>query len=70
MKFRLTIGADGSPWGSQEVLQSFEAQNAVEFAVKALVKYDDEVRNHLISNAWIDAGANTLPIAVMNLVLD
>lgn len=67
MKFRLTIGENNTPWGKQRVICEADAENAIEFAKQAFSAFtpNDQLR---FKNCWIDAGTDTLPIAVANLI--
>ena len=71
MKFRLTIGENGTSFGKQRILCSFEAENAIEFVREyakdafAVLSREDAVS--LINNCWVDAGSDTIPIAVQSL---
>lgn len=73
MKFRLTQGENGTAFGKQYVVITEEAENAIEFAkacldyAKATLANEDDARAFL-NDCWIDAGNDTLPIAVQNLV--
>lgn len=74
--FRLTIGENGTAWGKQVVLYENEAANAVEFLRDVVKTYAPDARytkacreiRELLKNCWVDAGSNTIPIAVANLV--
>lgn len=70
--FRLTIGENGTAWGKQIVLYENEAANAVEFVkqyqLDAYAVFSKEDVNSLLNECWVDAGSNTIPIAVANLV--
>ena len=76
MKFRLTTGENGSKFGKQTVIYSDNAENAIEF-LQAILKREcpdarytkkyKEIRD-MLNNCWVDAGENTLPIDVSNIV--
>ena len=72
MKFRLTTGENGTAFGKQYVVITENAENAIEFAKSCLnyamlsMSYEDA--KAFLDACWIDAGNNTLPIAVQNLV--
>lgn len=74
MIYRLTIGENGTPWGKQKVVISEEAENAIEFAkacldyTKASIGGSEEDARSFLNACWIDAGSNTIGIAVQNLV--
>lgn len=75
MKFRLTIGENGTPWGKQSILDEGEAENAIEY-LRSLIKREcpdarytakcKEIRE-LLNNCWVDAGPGTINIAVQSL---
>lgn len=69
MKFRLTIGENGTAWGKQKIVFEGKAENAIEFVKNYLAHRDPSWINNIINNAWVDAGSDTIPIAVMNLKL-
>ena len=62
-KFRLTIGENGTPWGKQKVLRIAKADNAIEFLKDSKKFYPNEV----LKNTWVDAGIDTISIAVRNI---
>lgn len=70
-RFRLTIGENGTAWGKQSVVFEGEAENAVVFVSEywkdALAVLSIEEAESLFDAMWVDAGADTLPIAVQNL---
>ena len=68
-KFRLTIGENWSPWGKQRVLVEKESENAFEFIKSVLPLYTINDQKRIINNGWVDAGPDTLPIAVMSFRL-
>lgn len=75
MKFRLTIGENGTPWGKQTVIETGEAENAIEFLQTILKRSAPDARytkanretRQLLDNCWVDAGKDTIGIAVCNL---
>ena len=73
MKFRLITGENGTAFGKQHIVITGEAENAIEFAkacldyAKAALADEDDARAFL-NNCWIDAGNDTIAIAVQNLV--
>lgn len=76
MKFRLTVGENGSKWGKQKVIYSANAKNAIEFLQAILKRECPDARytkkyaelREMLKNCWVDAGENTIPIDVANLV--
>lgn len=71
MKFRITIGVNDTPWGRQHVLFIGEGKNAIEvvreYAKDAFAVLSREDAISLVNNCWVDAGNDTIPIAVQNL---
>lgn len=71
MKFRLTIGENGTAMGKQIVIHEANAENAFLFALdyfrKAVKVLTPDEADSLYKSSWIDAGSNTLPIATQNL---
>ena len=69
--FRLTMGENGTPWGKQHVIISEKADNAVDFLIACLdyaqASMDPETALAFLDSCWIDAGSDTLPIAVQNI---
>ena len=68
MNFRLTIGENNTPWGKQKVIYEGKAKNAVDFARFCKNAMTPNDQKNILKNAWIDAGNDTLPIAVQNLI--
>lgn len=71
MKFRLTTGENGTAFGKQYVVISENADNAIDF-LNACLDYarasmSDQDALAFLDNCWIDAGSDTLPIAVQNI---
>lgn len=71
MKFRLTIGENGTPYGKQTVIHSGNAANAIEFvrnyAIDAFSVLNPMDAQSLLDACWVDAGIDTIPIPVQNL---
>lgn len=73
MKFRLTTGEHGTKWGKQWVYTEGEAENAIEFLRNFrksayTMNKKENVDSFLNNCCWIDAGENTIPIDVANLI--
>lgn len=72
MKFRLTTGENGTPWGKQYVVISEDAEDGIEFLNKcldyAMLSMSGEEALAFLDNCWFDAGKNTIPIAVQNII--
>lgn len=66
-KFRLTISENGTAWGKQQVLKTGKAENAIEFVKSAIKGYAPDDKLTILKNAWVDAGKDTIPIAVCSL---
>lgn len=69
-KFRLTIGENGSKMGKQQVIYTANAKNGIEFLKEAIGKFPPDERIIILKNAWFDAGATTIPVAVSNIKYD
>lgn len=67
MMFRLTIGENNTPFGKQRVVCTGEFENAWDFANFCKIVMTPNDCNRILKNAWIDAGVDTLPIAVKSL---
>ena len=71
MLFRLSIGENGTPWGKQTIIHTGEAKNAIEFvrnyAMDAFAVLNPTDAYSLIEACWVDAGEDTIAIAVQNL---
>ena len=76
MNYRLTTGENGSKFGKQVVLYTADAENAIEFCKAIVKKHAPDARytkayreiRELLNNCWVDAGCETIPIDVQNLV--
>lgn len=71
MKFRLTMGENGTAFGKQIVIHEANAENAFLFAIdffrNAVTILTPDEADSLYKSTWVDAGGDTLPIAVQNL---
>lgn len=66
--FRLTTGKNGTAWGEQKVIAFGQAHNAIDFLKEVFSHIPQNEREDLKKITWVDAGSNTIPIAVMNLI--